>query len=387
MDSRVATVDMDDATLAAEGRYQDWTRDKYSSIIRWVDELGGKLLGFDVYFMERSSRLLKYEDIQALQDPRNVPQVEAATGYVKGMGTLTYGNQSIENASFNGVMADYVRVENVSVEEGRFFTEQEERSLARVVVLGSEVKEDLFGESLAIGESIKIQRESFRVVGILTPRGTSGFSNQDEQVYVPLPTAQKILLGIKHVNMARLKMRDENYVEQTMEDVRATLRVQHRIRNPEDDDFTVRSQAQALDVLTGVTDALSFFLAVIAAISLLVGGIGIMNIMYVVVTERTREIGLRKAVGAKQQQVLFQFLMEAVVLAGMGGLLGVMVGVSISGTIAWVVNYLGFEWAFVVSPTSIVSAFIVTSVIGVVFGYYPARRAAHLDPIEALRYE
>jgi putative ABC transport system permease protein len=329
---------------------------------------------------------LKYEDALALNNKNLVPNVTAACAYVKGIDTISSKNESI-TGDFMGVSANYVEVEDSEIQAGRFFTLSEEKGLARVAVLGSERKIDLFGDEDPIGQSIKIKRESFEVIGVLAERGTSLLSDQDIQVFVPVLTAQKLLLGIKYLGFIRAKVDREENVPYAVENIKTTLRHRHSITNPADDDFTVRDTTQALDILGSVTDALRFFLAGIAALSLVVGGVGIMNIMLIAVTERTREIGLRKALGARKRDLLTQFLTEASVMSLIGGIVGVLGGIGFSALIAVVASFLGFEWAFIVSPFSIIMACVVAISIGLIFGYYPAKRAAGLDPIQALRYE
>lgn len=329
---------------------------------------------------------LKYDDAQALMDKNLVPNVTAVSAYVRGIDTITSPTESLEG-DFLGVSATYLDVEDSKVATGRFFTLAEEKGLARVAVLGSKMKQDLFGDSDPLGQRIKIKRESFEVIGVMRERGSTFFSSQDSQVIVPVLSAQKLLLGINHLGFLRAKVDGAANVPAAIEDIKRVLRERHHITNPVDDDFTVRSTAQALDILGTVTDALRFFLAGIAALSLLVGGVGIMNIMLISVTERTREIGLRKAIGARRRDLLVQFLTEAVVMALLGGLVGVVGGVTFSGLIAVVAKAMGYEWQFIVSPVSVVLAFSVSAGIGIIFGFYPARRAAGLDPILALRYE
>ena len=205
--------------------------------------------------------------------------------------------------------------------------------------------------------------------------------------FLPLVSAQKLLLGINYVNLIRAKVINEASLDLAVEEVKQVLRDRHNIANPKEDDFSVRNQAEALDMLTTLTNGLKFFLAAVAAISLLVGGIGIMNIMYVSVSERTREIGLRKAVGATAGNLLNQFLAEAVIVTVLGGIVGILIGSLISALIALAANYLGYAWSFIVTPASIIVGFLVSFVIGVIFGYFPAHQAAKLNPIDALRYE
>jgi len=329
---------------------------------------------------------LKYEDAQAIAKKQNAPHVLAVASYVKGTGTISWQNRNVDT-DITGTTASYVNVEDVEVELGRFFSEDEEKTISRLVVLGSQVAKDLFGDEDPVGQQVKIKREAFRVIGVMKERGSVAFQSEDDQVFIPLITAQKLLLGINHLGFVRAKVDDSKNLDQSVKDIKATLREQHDIDDPTKDDFSVRNVQQALDVFTGVTDALKFFLASIAAIALVVGGIGIMNIMLVSVNERIREIGLRKAVGARNKNIMNQFLIETIVISLGGGLIGIVLGVIVSALIAVVANYLNYDWDFIITINSIILASGVSIIIGVVFGIYPARKAAKLDPIDALRYE
>jgi len=329
---------------------------------------------------------LNYDDAQALAKPENVPHAVAVASYVKGVGTISWQNRSLDT-NLTGTTASYTEVEEAEVEFGRFFNLEEERGISRVVVLGSEVYDDLFDNQDPIGQFVKIRREQFKVIGVMEKRGSAAFQSQDDQVFIPLLTAQKLLLGINHLGFIRVKIDDIKNLDQSVEDIKLTLRVRHGIDDPTADDFSVRNVQQALAVFTQVTDVLKFFLAAIAAIALVVGGIGIMNIMLVSVSERVREIGLRKAVGAKRINILSQFLVETVVIALGGGFIGIVIGAAIAGLVALAANLLGYHWAFIVTLNSIILAGGVSVAIGLVFGIYPAYQAAKLDPITALRYE
>ena len=327
---------------------------------------------------------LKTADAEAIL--KRVPEVAAVAAFVQGNETVSWQNQKVA-ATFLGTLASYTSVEDATILNGRFFTESEEKSVTRVAVLGSKIAQDLFSDQDPLGQQIKIKRESFEVIGVFKERGSVGFQSPDSQVFIPLLSGQKLLLGINYLNLIRVKVRRSEEVPQAVESIKEVLRQRHNIQNPNNDDFDVRDQAEALAALTTITNALKFFLAAIAAISLLVGGVGIMNIMYVAVTERTREIGLRKAVGAQEETILKQFLIEAVMLTFLAGVIGVLLGAAVSGLVALMADYLGYAWKFIVSPVSIMVSVAMAAGIGIVFGYFPAKRAAHLDPIEALRYE
>lgn len=327
---------------------------------------------------------LNYDDIKKIvSEDKNI---SAGAVYVKGAETINWSYNKVDT-TFVGTNADYTLVEDTKVDKGRFFSEADEKSNSRVAVLGSLVADELFNGSDPIGQVIKIKKTNFNVIGVMRKRGVSGFQNQDDQIFVPVTTAQKLLLGIDHVSFARIKIVDPNEVGGSMDYIKIRLRELHNIDNPKNDDFSVRSMAQGLEVFTKVTDVLRIFLASIAGIALVVGGIGIMNIMLAAVQERTREIGLRKAVGAKKIQIMSQFLIETVAITFIGGLIGIILGVVISIIVAKVAQYMGYQWDLIVSVFSIGLATIVSVLVGLVFGLVPARRASRLNPIEALRYE
>lgn len=312
--------------------------------------------------------------------------IEDLSMYVSGNDTLTVDDTSV-NTTFTGVSASYLNVEDTSVELGRFFSEDEEKTSARVVVLGSDVKEKLFGDQVALGQRVRIKKSNFTVIGVMEERGVSGFQNQDNQVFVPLRTAQKTLLGINHVSFMRAKVDTAENIERAKESIKDVLRDRHDIGPGDTEDFSVRSMAQGLDALTSITDALKFFLIAVSSIALVVGGFGIMNIMLATVQERTREIGLRKAVGARARDIIFQFLIEASLITFLGGVIGIILGILISIVVAQVAQSMGYDWDLVITPFSIIVGSLVSIGVGLVFGILPARRASGLDPIEALRYE
>jgi len=331
---------------------------------------------------------LTYEDAQALKNKNNVPNLVDYVAYAKGVATLSWrDNQYDTNVS--GATIGYLSVEGGEVEKGRFFSGEEERSLARVAVLGSTVAAELFGASEPVGQQIKFKNHTFEVIGVMKERGTVAFQNYDDQIFIPISTMQKIILGVNHIGLIRAKVDQEENVGQAIADIEATLRERHDIidRSGASDDFTVRSAAAALDSLTTITNALRYFLASMAALSLIVGGIGIMNIMLISVRERTREIGLRKAIGATNADILNQFLIETVVITLLGGAIGIVGGSLISTLIALIARTLDYDWELVISPFSIILGLAVSMLVGLVFGLYPASKASKLEPVEALRYE
>jgi putative ABC transport system permease protein len=330
---------------------------------------------------------LNLRDVQAMSNKARVPNAVAIAPFANGAGTVTYGNKSVDT-SFTGTTADFPNVQNVPFAYGTFFDQSEGSTGANVTVLGWDVYEQLFpdGEN-PLGKVVKIKQVPLRVVGVMSKQGTVAFQNQDDQIVIPLAIAQKQLLGINHLQFVRVKVDQTGNVKSTMEDIKVVLREEHNIRNESDDDFSVRDLADAVKILTNITNGLQLFLALMAGISLIVGGIGIMNIMLVTVSERTREIGLRKAIGATPQAIRNQFLIEAILLTSIGGLAGILVGSGISYAIALGARYAGYDWAFIISPVAILLALGVSILTGVTFGLYPAIKASKLDPIDALRYE
>lgn len=326
---------------------------------------------------------LKVKDVD---DVRELPNIASAYGYAMDQNKVTYQNKE-KKPFIYAVEASYPVVEGSKLGSGRFFSVEEDKGLSRVVVLGSGMKEILFGGEDPLGKNIKIKQVNFKVVGVMEPLGSQFFMNMDEIVYVPLQTGQKLLMGLDYIPAFVAKMKDKSMIQQTIWEMERVLRKNHNIKDPEKDDFAIRTQDEAMDIVNVVTGGISLLLLSIAAISLLVGGIGIMNVMYVTVTERVKEIGLRKAIGARPSLILAQFLIEAVLVTILGGAIGILLGVGISWGISQLARLLQFDWVFSVPPEAILVAFGVSAAFGIIFGYAPAKKAAGLHPIEALRYE
>lgn len=331
---------------------------------------------------------LKYDDAIALKNKRNVPNLKFVCGYSMGMGTLNWRSVNYDTNIY-GTMESYLNVEGGEIQEGRFFTEEEEKNLSKVIVLGQAVKKELFGDSTAIGQTVKLKKHSFEVIGVLKERGKVAMQDYDDMVVIPIATMQKIIQGVNHLAFIRGKIDNVDNLDKAIEDISIVLRDQHDIKDQsgDSDDFTIRSTAQAMEMIEKVTNALTYFLVAMAALSLVVGGIGIMNIMLVSVSERTREIGLRKALGANNSNILMQFLFEASTITLLGGAIGIIGGIILSLIIAIGAQLLGYDWSFIISPISILVALLVSVSVGLVFGVYPAKKASQLEPVEALHYE
>ena len=332
------------------------------------------------------SKTLVNGDLEALRDGKNIPEIIDAVGYVTGTAIAQSDSEDIV-ASYQGVSASLPNVETVKIESGRFFFPDEDTRMAHIVVLGSGVAEKLFPNGEALGRTVTIKHIPFTVVGVLKKRGSGTFSNTDDLIHIPLDTAQKELLGIKYLNYIRAKVNQSGDVGQVKTEVYRLLDQRHGIEPGQESDFSVRSLESALDIIRSLTNVLKFFLVSIAAISLLVGGIGIMNSMLIAVNARVREIGLRKAVGARPNEIMFQFLLESVIITLLGGLIGIVIGVSLAYVASLIIPKLGYDWQFLVPISSVWVSFGVCFVIGMVFGLYPARKASKVSPMEALRYE
>ena len=296
-------------------------------------------------------------------------------------GQFKYLNKNL-SATFLGVSSDFFPIRRLEIEKGHAFTERDIKRLAHVVVLGPAMAENLFGRSDPIGETVKLNGVNLKVIGVTKSKGLPGDHNPDDQASIPYSTAMKQFLGVRTVHEANLEAEDGTNSDQLRQAITALLRQRHRLRPEQADDFELRFQTQIILTATSVSRTFTILLGSVAGISLLVGGIGIMNIMLVTVTERTREIGIRKAIGAKNRAILAQFLIEALLMSSLGGLIGVAVGVGSAHVIQRLAQYVT-----IIEIPSVLLAFSFSAGVGVFFGFYPARRAAMLDPIEALRYE
>src|SRR6185295_10306411 len=329
-----------------------------------------------------AANTLTDDDVTAMV--REVPTIAAASPSVNASGQLVFGNQNWF-VRMQGTNDKFPEIRSWKVEQGDFFTEADVRSAARVIVLGKTVAEKLFPGIDPIGESIRVRNLPFRVVGVLAGKGQSMVGqDQDDTAVIPYTTAQRKLLGqqIPSINQAMVSAVSQQSTGVTQRQITDLLRQRHKIPQGESDDFLVRNMTDAAQTFTQLTTIMTLLLGSIAAISLIVGGIGIMNIMLVSVTERTREIGIRMAVGARPSYIRLQFLTESLMLSLMGGLIGILIGGSISLGIS---GFLG--WPTLVSGLSVFVSFAFATAIGIFFGYYPAHKAAALDPIDALRYE
>lgn len=328
-----------------------------------------------------SSNTLKLKDVEAIK--QSSPSVLAVAPSVSRSVQVVY-QQRNTNTQITGTTPEYLQVRAANTQVGRFFNESELNGKAKVAVVGTTVVQNLFGfaDVNPVGETIRLNGIPFRIVGVMESKGSTGFQNQDDMIFVPITTAQERLIGNENIRNIFIEAKSPELMEQASLEVRSALRKAHRLTFDKPDDFMITNQADVLNTFQGVTQTLTLFLGGVAAISLIVGGIGVMNIMLVSVTERTREIGIRKALGARQRDLLAQFLIEAVVLSLVGGIIGILLGSVGSFGLGRILNI-----STTLSVSAILTAFGFSGVIGVVFGVFPARKAAKLEPIEALRYE
>ena len=324
---------------------------------------------------------LKLEDYQAIVS--EVPYMESCSPYVSKSGQAIFGPNNAPTTVY-GINEDYMDIRRLTVNRGEMFNAQDMKNAAKVCVVGQTIVDNLFknGEE-PLGQVIRFDKVPFRVVGVLAPKGYNSMGrDQDDIILAPFTTIQKRLLAIPYMHGIYVSVIDEKYTGRMMQEITGVLRQTHRIPAGQEDDFTVRSLEEMSKVLTMATKVLTILLACIGGISLLVGGIGIMNIMYVSVTERTREIGLRMSIGAKGRHILFQFLIESIIISVSGGIIGVGLGIGVSVVLS---SLLG--WPVSVLLYSVIISFLVCTFTGVFFGWYPARKASRLNPIDAIRYE
>jgi len=327
-----------------------------------------------------SSQTLTLDDANAIS-AAHFPSISKVSPEVSRRSQITAGRNNT-NTSITGATASYLEVHNVTMSSGTFITDQDITGTRNVAVVGPQVVTDLFGGGDPTGQSIRINKIPFTIIGVTVSKGGTGFANQDDIVFIPVTTAQKTVFGIDYVNDISLSAASADSITQAENDAGYLLLQRHKISDPTQADFSMFSQSDILSAASSVTGTFTALLAGIAAISLLVGGIGIMNIMLVTVIERTREIGLRKALGAKDNLVIAQFLIESIILTIGGGLTGMVLGIVLSYVISIFINL-----PFTISLYSIILAIGVSGAIGILFGWYPAKKAADLSPIEALRYE
>jgi len=331
-------------------------------------------------------KTLKNSDASALK--KQGFYIKEAIPLVFGSCILGYKGDE-RRKDFIGTLSQYQKMRGNEILEGRFFSESEERSMKKVVVIGEKVKEKMFGGEDPIGKVIKINRKRFKIIGVIKIKGLKDPTfDLNERVFIPLSVAQKEMLGIDYVNAILMQAKSADTLDLAVEEARLILRNRHKIKDPQKDDFAILSQSDIASSFNLIGRILTIFLACVASISLIVGGVGIMNIMLVAVAERTREIGLRKAVGAKNKDILLQFLLEAVCLTVFGGVIGVLLGILGSYFGGLIIGkILGAKWSFTFSLISVILGFGISTFIGLFFGIYPAQKASKLSPIEALRYE
>ncbi|MCM1137355.1 MAG: ABC transporter permease [Duncaniella sp.] len=359
-----------------------------NSIKDQISEMGSNMIMIHPGSMQRGGVRQSADDMQSLQVAdyealQNLPGIAAISPSVNSGGQLVNGNNNYPSTIY-GITPDYLDIRKLKVKEGSMFTEHDIKSAAKVCVLGKTVVDNLFrnGED-PVGKVIRFGKIPMTVIGVLESKGTNSMGmDQDDVVLAPYTTVMKRILAIDYIQGLFASAVKEDETEETIESITEVLRAQHKLRDGEDDDFEIRSQKELSEMMNSTSDMMTVLLACIAGISLLVGGIGIMNIMFVSVTERTREIGLRMSIGARGIDILSQFLIEAVIISVTGGVIGIVLGVVAS----WLVTVIA-HWPVYIQLYSVALSFAVCTITGVFFGWYPAKKAAGLDPIEAIRYE
>ena len=328
-----------------------------------------------------SSKALETRDVDAIREA--CPSITAVSPEVRGGGQVVAGGNNWPTTFYGGDV-NYLDIKKVEIKAGRMFTEQEVNSAAKVCLIGQTVADNLFGTEVdPVGQTIRFRNIAVKVVGLLEEKGENTFGmDQDDLLIGPYTTVQKRILAITHINAILSSAVSEEATTRAVTEITAAMRTSHKLAEAEEDDFQIRTQAELVSTFSSISDILTTLLGAISAISLLVGGIGIMNIMYVSVTERTREIGLRMSTGGRGRGILMQFLIESVMLSVIGGIFGIVLGVVASSVIG---NLTG--WPIAVMPEAVALSFVVCTAIGIFFGWYPARKAANLNPIDALRFE
>tara|TARA_B100001079_G_scaffold76141_1_gene65499 strand:+ start:104 stop:1312 length:1209 start_codon:yes stop_codon:yes gene_type:complete len=324
-------------------------------------------------------KTLKLSDAKAIE--KNIPLITGVAAQVYRSAQLKHGSKNT-NTTVRGTGEKYLQLSNFTIERGRYFNQEEVHSVRKVAVIGSTVLKNLFGDVNAIGKEIKVDGNNYLVIGSTEQKGALSWFDPDDQIFIPVTTAQKRLFGIHHIQSIDVQAKQMEDLEIIKKDIDSLLRIRHGIHTDEDSDFHVQNSSQWLNSWGDAAKTFTYLLGGIAAISLLVGGIGIMNIMLVSITERTKEIGIRIAIGAKKSEIMEQFLIESVLISFIGGGLGILLGIIISRTVSKIGG-----WDTIVSTQSIMLAFGFSVGVGIFFGFYPARKAANLNPIDALRYE
>ncbi|MBK5203792.1 MAG: ABC transporter permease [Prolixibacteraceae bacterium] len=341
--------------------------------------------GADMHHGVRQSKsTMESMDLKDVEEIEKLcPDLINVTPIVNSSGQAIYKNNNWPT-TITGANPSYLNIRQYEISDGRNYTEKESKSFAKVCIIGHTIVKNLFPDgNNPIGQTIRFQNIPLKIIGIIKEKGENSMGeDQDDLIIAPFTCVQKRILAISHVNSIMASVTSEEVNDKAIEEMTLALRKSHKIKNGDDDDFNIRSQSEMVETFSSISDVLTILLGTIAGISLLIGGIGIMNIMYVSVTERTREIGLRLSVGGRSKDILTQFLIESILISIIGGIIGILLGLISSKMVSVFLN-----WPIVVLPMSVILSFIVCSFIGIFFGWYPARKAAGLNPIDALRYE